>query len=38
VNPCEQLLIAYAQWLDQWFCEVERFVAEVHEALQEAER
>ena len=37
MNPVEQLFIAYAQWLDQWFCEVERFVADVHEAVQEAE-
>jgi hypothetical protein len=37
VNPCEQLFIAYALWLDQWFCEVERFVADVRRSLQEAE-
>ena len=37
MNPAEQLIIAYAQWLDQWFCEVERFVADVHRSLQEAE-
>lgn len=38
MNPLEQLFIAYAQWLDQWFCEVERFLSDVRKCLQEAER
>jgi hypothetical protein len=38
VNPLEQLVIAYALWLDQWFCEVERFIADVHRSVQASER
>ena len=38
MNPAEQLIIAYAQWLDQWFREVERFVADVHESVQASEQ
>ena len=36
MNPFEQLFIAYTQWLDQWFCEVERFLADVRRAVQAA--